>query len=872
MNRVGSHLAQRPKKSHPDEGVAQPVVAIVQGNTSNTAESRVSRKQGCSILNAEAPAFVPQGIEQGRVRKEQVANLQREGSEEGDQFSGGEEEGRCNPVHIYHSCGRSRCDPLAHVKATTRRDSVCQLNRFDRLEPVEDRLEECEAQAEEQVVGVGQGNRRTRKRKKAGRKRESIDWKGEENQVAEEKGKERVTKRDVWWQAPERDIQLGDGWREEDERFVDEYIGAENQQVLAVANVVKEMEGDEERDEGRQGEAPRGTLLWDLVGLGSRWFLVYLDTGCAMDMMIDPAFRKQLEDAGVPMVWVKQGISGVGVDGSRIECQGAVRMWVTRGNNRARLTVAVTKKEMALGAILGRPALTKLGWVIDTTDPRYFAIPGQDGRPQRARPDPYNYGLETTAVVSVPPKRCVTVFGVGQGLPDAVVGSEAIAERHPRALWPVANTLTVVRKDSTGRTGAQVCVSNPAEDKWLVIPRGVPVARLGVHWRKGVASVPVVPGKEDQGAEIPFQPPDNWPIPICPLLRDPESGEGVEREEREEEKKERPLVPEWMMDAVELRMEKRRASGVEQSEGDWEREREELNELAYRAASSLEAAAAERGQEAATAVAEVLLRYPKVFAPRVFANAGGAKVKPMEIRLIEGAKPSAEPPRRMSWHRRELIRDLVKSLLEQGVISPSNSPWASPIVLTIKQDGSPRMCIDYRKLNCVTERDSFPLPRMDDLLDRLGESTCRSTLDLQSGYHQIPMREADKEKTAFAVSSGLYQFNCLPFGLKNGPAVFQRIMHDTLAGIHYIFALCYLDDIIVFSRSLENHLDHLDQVLQRLEKANLQVKLSKCAFLQRKIKYLGHVVTDEGVGSTQRRHGLSRRRRHLGTRKSYNSS
>lgn len=785
------------------------------------------------------------------MEEERIVKASKERFERGPQTTRGEREGMYIS-HVYHNCEKNECDPMAHVGRTMLQDGVKCSNRFDRLGLIDCEPEENGEQTEEGVASSGRTNRKRRGKKRAGGK---VEWRGLERgqeQAAEnvkgEAGRSvEPQKRSIAQQDPKEITQIMDEWREEDEKCVDEYVWAETQQALSVASVAREMEGGWELGERAPEEVPRGTLLWDLIGIGSRWYLVYLDTGCAMDAIIDPAFKKQLEGEGVPMVEVKQQGAGVGLDGAHIQFRGAVKIWVTRGNVRVRLTFAVTKKPMALGAVLGRPGLTKLGWVIDTTDPRHFAIPGHDGKPQRARADPYNYGLETPTVVSVPPGQCTSVFGIGPGLPEEAVGSEAIASCHTRTMWPVANTLTTVRKDRIGRIGAQICISNPAKHEWLVIPRGVPVACLGLHWRKGIVTIPVVPGKEEQGEEILFQPPDIRPVPICPLLREPERGGKAETKRSVKGKEKEEPLPEWMKVAVELRLKGRRADRVKQSSGEWEREREELWELGRRAVPSLVAVAAERGPGTATLLAEVILRYPKAFAPVVFGNAGGANVEPVKLRLMEGAKPSAEPPRRMSWYRREIIRDLVKALLEQGVISPSKSPWSSPIVLTIKQDGSPRMCVDYRKLNSVTERDSFPLPRMDDLLDRLGESACRSTLDLASGYYQIPIAEADKEKTAFAVQEGLYQFNGMPFGLKNGPGVFQRIMHEMLAGIHYIFALCYLDDIIVFSRSLEEHLDHLDQVLQRLAKANLQVKLSKCAFLQKRIKYLGHIVTDEGV-------------------------
>ena len=156
---------------------------------------------------------------------------------------------------------------------------------------------------------------------------------------------------------------------------------------------------------------------------------------------------------------------------------------------------------------------------------------------------------------------------------------------------------------------------------------------------------------------------------------------------------------------------------------------------------------------------------------------------------------------------------------EEGVIQPSNSPWASAIVLVRKKDGTLRICVDYRQLNSVTKLDTFPLPRIDDILDQLGNAKYFTTLDLAAGYWQIRVADDSIEKTAFISHGGLYEFRVMPFGLTNAPGVFQRLMQQVLQGLNPTdgpsFVSVYIDDVLIFSRSLEDHLRHIGQVLDR---------------------------------------------------------
>jgi hypothetical protein len=186
-------------------------------------------------------------------------------------------------------------------------------------------------------------------------------------------------------------------------------------------------------------------------------------------------------------------------------------------------------------------------------------------------------------------------------------------------------------------------------------------------------------------------------------------------------------------------------------------------------------------------------------------------------------------------------------MLQEGVVTPSRSPWSSPIVLVNKRNGEVRFCVDYRRLNTITKKDVYPLPRIDDSLNALGCAKYFSTFDLASGYWQIPMTEADKEKTAFTSHYGLFQFEVMPFGLCNAPATFQRHMDLLFAGLKWTSCLIYLNDIIVFSPTFEDHLKDLRQVFMRLQDANLQLKPTKCSICQPELLYLGHKISAEGI-------------------------
>ena len=193
------------------------------------------------------------------------------------------------------------------------------------------------------------------------------------------------------------------------------------------------------------------------------------------------------------------------------------------------------------------------------------------------------------------------------------------------------------------------------------------------------------------------------------------------------------------------------------------------------------------------------------------------------------------------------IQKQVDDLLDRGIVEESYSPWASPIVMVKKKDNTYRFCVDYRKLNAVTIRDSHPIPRQDDSIDSLSSSAYFSVMDLSSGYWQVKLNPHDKEKTAFTTGTGLYQFTVMPFGLVNAPMTFQRLMEAVLHGLHWSRCLVYLDDCIVMGKDFNDHLKNLQEVFQRFRDAGLKLKPSKCSFFRKEVTYLGHIISTEGV-------------------------
>ena len=218
------------------------------------------------------------------------------------------------------------------------------------------------------------------------------------------------------------------------------------------------------------------------------------------------------------------------------------------------------------------------------------------------------------------------------------------------------------------------------------------------------------------------------------------------------------------------------------------------------------------------------------------------------IDLLPGSTPIFQQPYRAGPEARKAEEAEVQRMLEAEVIAPSMSEWASPVILVPKPDKSLRFCVDYRKLNSITKRDSYPMPRMDECIDSLGSANIFSTLDCNSGYWQLPIAERDQDKTTFTCHAGSYKFIRMPFGLRNAPATFQRAMDIILSRVRWKHCIVYLDDIIVFSDTRDDHLSHLDEVLRLLKEAGVTLRLAKCDFFKAEVKYLGHVIRPGRLG------------------------
>ena len=242
----------------------------------------------------------------------------------------------------------------------------------------------------------------------------------------------------------------------------------------------------------------------------------------------------------------------------------------------------------------------------------------------------------------------------------------------------------------------------------------------------------------------------------------------------------------------------------------------------------------------------LLKQFADVFATDKW-DLGSCNLHKLRIQLKDDAQPSRVPYRSMNPSKRKDLKDKITKLQEKDLISPTHSEWAAPTVLVPKRDGSYRLVIDYRKLNAQTVKTSWPLPRISDILNNLEGSIFFSSLDLCSGFHQMEIDEEDRHLTSFITPFGLYQWKRMPMGLCNAPGAFQRLMEIVLSGLTYEIVLVYLDDIIVFGRSFEEHIHRLQLVFQRIREANLKISPAKCSLFQTKLVFLGHVVSADGI-------------------------
>ena len=242
---------------------------------------------------------------------------------------------------------------------------------------------------------------------------------------------------------------------------------------------------------------------------------------------------------------------------------------------------------------------------------------------------------------------------------------------------------------------------------------------------------------------------------------------------------------------------------------------------------------------------DFVAKYPKVFPKELPQELPPHRLIEHHIQLKDGSKPKFQYPYRMSPTQRAEVSRVVSELLELGYIRPSMSPWGAPVLFAPKPDGTLRFCVDYRQLNKMTIRDMFPIPRTDELIDRLSGMKVFSKIDLWSAYYQMRLTEDTIPKSAFSTHLGHFEWLVLPFGMVNAPASFQSLMQSLLGKLP--FAVVYLDDILVFSRTKKEHAKHVDKVLRILQENTLRAKKKKCAFFQSSIEYLGFIIDQDGL-------------------------
>ncbi|KAL0561248.1 hypothetical protein IC582_001670 [Cucumis melo] len=242
----------------------------------------------------------------------------------------------------------------------------------------------------------------------------------------------------------------------------------------------------------------------------------------------------------------------------------------------------------------------------------------------------------------------------------------------------------------------------------------------------------------------------------------------------------------------------------------------------------------------------VVREYPDVF-PDELPGLPPPREVDFAIELEPGTAPISRAPYRMAPAELKELKVQLQELLDKGFIRPSVSPWGAPVLFVKKKDGSMRLCIDYRELNKVTVKNRYPLPRIDDLFNQLQGATVFSKIDLRSGYHQLRIRDSDIPKTAFRSRYGHYKFIVMSFGLTNAPAVFMDLMNRVFKDFLDSFVIVFIDDILIYSKTEAEHEEHLHQVLETLRANKLYAKFSKCEFWLRKVTFLGHVVSSEGV-------------------------
>ena len=249
--------------------------------------------------------------------------------------------------------------------------------------------------------------------------------------------------------------------------------------------------------------------------------------------------------------------------------------------------------------------------------------------------------------------------------------------------------------------------------------------------------------------------------------------------------------------------------------------------------------------EEKTSITKIIKEFKDVFS-KDKNDIGHCSILKHEIDLMDN-RPIAQPTRRAPLHLENKVDEMIIELEKHGIIRESSSPWSSPIVVCQKKSGDIRLCVDYRRLNSVTKRPIYPIPDSQQLFDSLAGAKYFSALDLSSGYYNLEINENDKQKTAFGTRRGQYEFNRLPFGLCGAPATFQRLMHLILREENFEKCVIYLDDILIYGRTINEHNERLRLVLNKIRQSGVKLSPTKCAFLRNSIKYLGHIISERGV-------------------------
>ncbi|GJV35186.1 putative nucleotidyltransferase, ribonuclease H [Tanacetum coccineum] len=242
----------------------------------------------------------------------------------------------------------------------------------------------------------------------------------------------------------------------------------------------------------------------------------------------------------------------------------------------------------------------------------------------------------------------------------------------------------------------------------------------------------------------------------------------------------------------------------------------------------------------------VVREFPEVF-PEDLPGLPPVRQVEFQIDLIPGATPVARAPYRLAPSEMQELSNQLQELADRGFIRPSTSPWGAPVLFVKKKDGSFRMCIDYRELNKLTVKNRYPLPRIDDLFDQLQGSSVYSKIDLRLGYHQLRVKDEDIPKTAFRTRYKHYEFQVMPFGLTNAPAVFIDLMNRMCKPYLDKFVIIFIDDILIYSRNKEEHVNHLRIILELLKKEKLYANFSKCDFWIHIVQLLGYLIDSQGL-------------------------